>query len=303
MKSILEILDYLESVGYEFQFIGDSSDSFEGFSSLRNYKENSLTWVRDKKVLEEIETCNIQFIVVQAGVEIKARNKIITEKSKEIFFAILKHFWGELERKPQISQDSYISKKVVIADSASIGHNCTIDGDIIIGENTIIEDNVVLMNKMEIGDNCIIHAGCVFGKDGFGFSFDEKGIPHKVEHFGGICIGDNVEIGGNVIVDRGTIDDTVIGDDTKIDSHCLIAHNSVIGSKVLIVGGVLVGGSCRIGDGTYIAPGVILKNQTSVGINSFVGMGVLMNNNVGDNEALLPGSKKTIKIRDYKRFL
>ena len=303
MITVSEILNFLDKKNLEYDFKGDRDDSIVGFSSLRNYKEGSITWVRDKKILKEVSINKIRCAVVQDGVEINASNQIITKHSKQVFFAVLKEFWGKENTGTGISEDAYISPGVSIAEGVSIGRNCVLDGDISIGKGTVIESNVVMMNKVTIGSNCMIHSGCVFGKDGFGYAFGEDGTSVKVEHFGGVSIGNNVEVGANVVVDRGTIDDTCIGNNTKIDSHSLIGHNAVIGSKTLILGGVLIGGSCRIGDCSYIAPGVIIKNQVSVGNNSFAGMGVIVNNNMGNNEVWLSGKEKAMHLKNYKRFL
>lgn len=303
MYTVSEILSCLDEKKFEYVFQGDRNDPVEGFSSLRNYKEGTITWIRDKRILGEAAVNNIRCIVVQEGIEVDAPNQIITKHSKQVFFAVLKEFWGKGNSGTGISEDAYISPGVSIAEGVSIGRNCVLDGDISIGKGTVIESNVVMMNKVSIGSNCMIHSGCVFGKDGFGYAFGEDGTPDKVEHFGGVTIGNNVEIGANVVVDRGTIDDTCIGNDTKIDSHSLIAHNAVIGSKTLILGGIVVGGSCRIGDGSYIAPGAMIKNQVAVGSNSFVGMGVTVNCDMGDDEVWLAGKEQAMHMKNYKRFL
>ncbi len=299
MIKIGQILDELDKKKYKYEFCGNKNERIDGFSSLGNYRTGSLTWVRDAEILSKIECDKILCAIVQKGVSLYADNQIIVENSKEIFFYILKTFWGRERTIPGIGNGTYISEKVVVGKNVSIGHNCTLDGDIHIGEGTVIENNVVIINNVNIGSNCIIHSGAVIGTDGFGYSFDKDKKPIKVEHFGGVILHDRVEVGANACIDRGTIDNTVIGSDTKIDNLVHIAHNCQVGEDVLFVAGAVICGSAVIKDYSYIAPGGIVKDQVQVGQNCFVGMGAFANTDLEANTILYERSTKKLINKDY----
>ena len=301
---IQDILDWLDDSGYAYNVSGDRNRGVDGFSSLANYRPGTLTWVGKESCYADCgRPENLQCAVVQENIQVKSGCTIVTPASREVFFAILKHFWGEAPRKCGTGRGTVFSGNVRIPPSVSVGDGCVLSGDICVGGGTVIEDHVTIMNRVTIGRNCIIHSGTVIGKDGFGFTFGRNGIPVKVAHFGGVLIGDRVEIGANTVIDRGTLDNTCIGDDSKIDSLCLIAHNVQIGKAVLVAGKAEVAGSARIGDRSYIAPGGMVKNQVKTGTGCFIGMGVTVRRDMADDTAAVSGDGKMIKIRDYRRFL
>lgn len=304
MIKIKQILDTLDENGYKYDFFGNSDAKVEGFSSLKQYHAETLTWVRDRKVLSKVEKKDILCAIIQKGVDFYAQNRIVSENSKEMFFFILETFWGKSEVIPEIGENTYISKETVVSENVAIGHNCTLGGRIYIGAGTVIEDNVTIMNTVHIGENCIIHSGAVIGRDGFGYSFDKNNIPQKVKHFGGVIIGDRVEIGANTCIARGTIDNTMIGNDTKIDALVQVGHNVILGAGVLIVSHSVLGGSARIGDKCYLALGSIIKDQVEIGCNTFIGMGRTVDRDTPDNMMLLetPSEEECYNI-DYRRFL
>ena len=135
----------------------------------------------------------------------------------------------------------------------------------------------------------------MIGADGFGFAFSDNGLPIKVEHFGGVIIGDRVEIGANTCIDRGTIDNTVIHDDVKIDNLVHIAHNVVLLRGAVVVAGAIICGSARMGEDSYVAPGGIVKNQLQVGNNALVGLGAVVTKPVDDGSVVAGIPAKEIR--------
>ncbi len=273
---ILDILSWLDEQRMEYRFSGDGRVDITGFSSLAKYKTGTITWVKNKTGYENAGgSRKIRLAVVQEGVAVDIENMIISSASKELFFAILHHFWGQKRKEGSIGEGTIISKGASIASSVSIGCNCTIIGKITIGERTIIENNVVIQGNVNIGSNCIIHSGTVIGCDGYGYYFVGDGTIEKVEHFGRVIIEDKVEIGANACIDRGTIDDTIIGFNSKIDNLVHIAHNVQVGKNVCVVAGAVICGSAKLKNGAYVAPGGIVKNQIEIGENALVGLGAV----------------------------
>ncbi|MFH2034902.1 MAG: UDP-3-O-(3-hydroxymyristoyl)glucosamine N-acyltransferase [Candidatus Zixiibacteriota bacterium] len=142
-----------------------------------------------------------------------------------------------------------------------------IGNDVTIGRNCKIYPNVSILDGTKIGDNAIIHSGTVIGSDGFGFARHEKGIK-KVKQIGYVEIGNDVEIGSNVSIDRGALGPTKIGNSVKIDNLVQIAHNVEIGDYSIIVAQVGISGSTKLGKG------VILAGQVGVTGHLVLGDGV-----------------------------
>lgn len=278
---IKEILKYLESIDEIFCFTGNEEDSVNGFSSLAHYVAGSLTWVKAQK---SVETCadekSISLAIVQEGVEVEAINKITSKDSKRIFFNLIERFFVErhLPIAP-IGQGTYISPQVKLGTGVTVGHNCTLDGNITVGDNTRIYNNVSIINKVEIGKNCEIQSGVNIGHDGFGYTESEKHVKKMVRHYGGVVIGDDVYIGGNSYIERGTIDNTVISNGVKIDGLCTIGHNSIVGENTILVTGSILYGSSKIGRNVYLASAII-RNQCQVGDGAFIGMGSVVTEDI-----------------------
>ena len=297
---IKTITQWLSENNYEYVFNGDEETEVTGFCSLKLYESDKITWIKKKENYEKIEDkSSIRIAVVQAGLNLNIPNQIIADNSKEVFFAILHNFWGVERQKGFIGSGTYISPDAEVDSSAYIGYNCSIIGKVKIGANTVIENNVSINNEVIIGDNCLIHSGVVIGADGFGFAFGEDGRPIKVEHFGGVVIGDCVEIGANTCIDRGTIDNTIIYDDVKIDNLVHIAHNSILNRGAVVVCLSAICGSAELGENCYVAPGGIVKNQLSIGKNALVGMGAVVTKPV-DDYAVVAGvpAKEIRKIKE-----
>jgi len=162
-----------------------------------------------------------------------------------------------------------------IGAGTEIGSGCFIGKKAVIGANSWLADNVSIGASCVVGSNAIIHPGVVIGADGFGFA-PGGGSWQKIPQLGRVCIGDDVEIGANSTLDRGTLDDTVIEDGVKIDNLVHIGHNAHVGESTVIAGCAVVAGStiigknCIIGGATAItghieiADGVTLMGMTGV---------------------------------------
>ncbi len=133
-----------------------------------------------------------------------------------------------------------------LGDRVVLGHNAVIGEGCIVGAGTRIGPSVTLCRHTTIGQCCQVSPGTVIGASGFGYA-PEGSRWHKIHQLGGVVIGDEVDIGANTTIDRGTIDHTVIGDRCKLDNQVHIAHNVVIGEDTIMAGCSAVAGSTRIG--------------------------------------------------------
>jgi len=206
MIQICEIIEFLKSQGIEFSFVGDMYKKVEGFSSLNNYRENTITWIKaDNSISDEFNTHSIALAFVQEGVTVLISNQIISKASKLAFFNTIDHFFNNNDKRFAVGQGTYISPSVKMGQNIKIGYNCVLDGDITIGDNTQIWDNVTIINKVTIGCNCDIHSGVRIGHDGFSYNEDCNHIKKMVKHYGGVVLGYNVLIGPNSVIDQETI--------------------------------------------------------------------------------------------------
>ena len=290
--SLNTILSYLKKMNFEYKYFGKNDISINGYSSLKNLKDNSITWIKNQSYYDEKFFVGLEdvLLVVKSDINInsiyfKDAGFIICDNPKEIFFSILNKFFKQQECKSFISNDSVVETKS-IGENVYIGHHCYIGRDVKIGDNVVIRNNVSIEGKVEIGRNTVLYSGVVIGSDGFGYFQDDKGLNTKVPHYGGVIIGEDVEIGANTCIDRGTLDDTYIGNNVKIDNLCHVAHNVIINDNSSVIALSMLGGSSSFEKNSYIAPGAIIKNQIRVGENSLVGMGAVVIKDVEKNKVV-----------------
>lgn len=167
-------------------------------------------------------------------------------------------------------------EKPKIHSSVLIDKNVVIENGVEIGAGTKIESNTFIAAGTKIGKNCLIKANASIGSDGFGFERLPNGTPIKFIHLGGVTIGNNVEIGSNSCVAKGTLDNTIIGNDVKIDNLVQIAHNCKIGVATLIASNAAIGGSVKIGDNCWISTSACIKSGIRIHDNAFIGIGAVV---------------------------
>jgi UDP-3-O-[3-hydroxymyristoyl] glucosamine N-acyltransferase len=170
---------------------------------------------------------------------------------------------ARLEEDVLISAGAVVSKGAEVGRGSWIGPNAVIGEGCSVGRNCSIGAGVVVLNAI-IGDNVILHAGAKIGQDGFGFVAGRSGLE-KVPHIGRVIIQDDVEIGANSCVDRGMLDDTVIGQGTKIDNLVQIGHNVRIGRNCVIAALSGLSGSVTIGDYVMMGGSVGIADHVTIG--------------------------------------
>jgi UDP-3-O-[3-hydroxymyristoyl] glucosamine N-acyltransferase len=178
-----------------------------------------------------------------------------------------------------------LGKKCKIGDNTKIGSNTIIEKQVVIGKNCIIGSNVTIKSCI-LGNNVVIQNGCIIGSKGFGFiPLKEKNI--KFPHIGRVLIGDDVEIASNCSIDRGSIDDTIIGRNTYLDNQVHVAHNVKIGENCMIAGQVGFAGSSTIGNNVSIGGQAGISGHLKIGNNVRIGGGSGVVKNVPDNSIIM----------------
>ena len=193
-----------------------------------------------------------------------------------------------------ISSTATIDPEAKIHPESYIGPN-TVIGKSEVGKGTVIYGNVSIYSKVVIGERVTINSGSVIGADGYGYERDESGRFVRFPSIGGVVIEDDVDIGSNTCIDRGTLDCTRIGRGTKIDNLCHIAHNVIVGRNCSIIAQSMIGGSVVIGDYAWIAPSSCIRDGIRIGRNSNIGLGAVVTKDVPDNAVVMGVPAKTIR--------
>lgn len=259
------------------QVVGDPEYRIQSVGTLTHAGPEQISFLANNKYKKFLATTNAGAVIVGAEVEEGANTNLIVVPDAYVAYAraaTLMHPLTKAEAgvhpaawihpEARIADNVSIAAQVtveqgaVIAEGASIGPGSVIEANVHIGRDAVIRANVTLCREVQIGERVLIHPGVVIGADGFGIANDQ-GRWIKVPQLGRVIIGDDVEIGANTTIDRGAIDDTVIGQGVKLDNQIQIGHNVTIGDHTVIAGCVGIAGSthigsyCAIGGGTGIA--------------------------------------------------
>jgi UDP-3-O-[3-hydroxymyristoyl] glucosamine N-acyltransferase len=204
----------------------------------------------------------------------------------------------------EIGPNAVIGVGCEIGDAAVVGPGCVLGTNVAIGAATRLVARVAVLDGVRMGARCIVHAGAVIGADGFGFA-PEGGQWVKIPQVGSVVIGDDVEIGANTTIDRGTIDDTVIEDGVKLDNLVQIAHNVRIGAHTVMAGTSAVAGSTKIGKRCIIAGGAAVINSIKVCDDVTLTVRAVVTKNIdkpGVYSGLFPAEEAGQWRRDVARF-
>ncbi len=188
-----------------------------------------------------------------------------------------------------------IGKNVKLGKNSQIGSNSIIESNVSIGNNCIIGSNVIL-KKTIIGNRVMIQDNCVIGQKGFGFiPLKEKNF--KFPHIGKVLIKDDVEIASSCTIDRGSIDDTIIGNNTYLDNQVHVAHNVQIGSNCMIAGQVGFAGSSKIGNYVSIGGQAGISGHLKIGNNVKIGGGSGVVKDIEDNQVVM--GYPAVSLREF----
>jgi UDP-3-O-[3-hydroxymyristoyl] glucosamine N-acyltransferase len=204
-----------------------------------------------------------------------------------------------VDASARIDELAVVEAGARIGPRAWIGAGCYVGADAAVGEATRLHPGARLLAACAIGARGIVHGGAVIGADGFGFALlDGRWI--KIPQTGRVVIGDDVEIGANTTIDRGTMGDTVVEDGVKMDNQIQIGHNCRIGAHTVIAGCVGIAGSATIGRGCQLGGAAMILGHLSITDGTIISSGTLVSRTIGE-AGFYTGFFPLMKNRDWER--
>jgi UDP-3-O-[3-hydroxymyristoyl] glucosamine N-acyltransferase len=268
--------------------------------------EHTLALALGEEEIENLSKTKAKSALVPLGVNIDGFTTIEVERPRLAMMKLITMFYEAPETNEGIHPTAVVHPEAKLGQNVSLGPNVVVAKGASIGDNTKILANGYIGNNAQIGSDCffhpgvnigdrvvvgekvILHHGVSLGADGFSFVTENPNnieqarkdgeikdttaehVIFKINSIGSVIIGNNVEIGANTTIDRGTIENTTVGDNTKIDNLVMIGHNCKIGSGCMIVSQVGIAGSCVIGDRVVLAGQAGLADHIKIGDDSII---------------------------------
>jgi UDP-3-O-[3-hydroxymyristoyl] glucosamine N-acyltransferase len=294
---------------------GDGGTAVDSIASLKNAGPHDLSYA-DEKFTSEVGTSRAGCVLVRSG-EFPSRTVIVVKNPKLAFARAAAWLLAETAREIGIHPSATVAPTATVGERVKIGACAVLESGVSIGDDTTIEagcyvgknstigshstlyPRVVIYKDVRIGDRVIIHAGAVIGADGFGFVND--GAVHvKFPQVGRVIIEDDVEIGANTCIDRGSLETTIIRRGVKLDNLIQIAHNVEVGENTIIAAQTGISGSCTLGAQCVIGGQVGMGEHARLDDNTIIGGqgGVLNSKHVRGGEVLWG-----TPVRPLKEFL
>jgi UDP-3-O-[3-hydroxymyristoyl] glucosamine N-acyltransferase len=283
---------------------GDAGATLAGFAMANHAKAGDLTFAENAEYFAAAEASAAAAIICDPkSVSDKkillrvANPRVAFAKALALFFpeprfAAHVHPSAVVAASAQIDPSAHIGPHCTIGERVKIGANCVLQAGCFIGDDSTLGDetnlfpNVTVYFRSQIGRRVRIHSGTVIGADGFGYVFDTS-FHRKVPQIGNVIIGDDVEIGSNVSIDRAALGSTIIGKGTKIDNLVQIAHNVEIGEHCIVCAQVGIAGSAKLGSYCVLAGQVGIAGHLKIGNRVTIGSKSGVMHNIADGEQWL----------------
>ena len=291
-----------QAVGGELT--GDEEQLIIGVGALEQALPGEMTFAEHERYAPEVRSTKASAVIVaERFPAVHGKNLLRVEHPRSAFVKVMLMFQPRSSVAPGIHPSAIVSEQAILAQEVTVGACAVIRAEARIGRGTVIESgvhigsgveigerchigpNVVLIDRTRLGDRVLIHGGSVIGDDGFGYVWAE-GRQAKIPQLGNVIIEDDVEIGCNVCVDRGTLGSTIIRRGTKIDNLVQIAHNDVIGQDVIITGQVGLSGSVTVGNRVMFGGQSGVVDHITIGDGARIGAATPVTKNVKPGEVV-----------------
>jgi UDP-3-O-[3-hydroxymyristoyl] glucosamine N-acyltransferase len=304
---------------------GDDSKIIRKPNTIEDAGEGDICFLADRRYETYLYGSRASAVLVDREFQPKSADHptlIRVDDIRAVLLQLQAHFSGQSEKKNGISTNASLGESVLVGEEVYIGDYTVIEEDVEIargaqihpqvfigkgcdiGEGTVIMPGVRIYSNSKIGKHCIIHSNAVIGSDGFGFVPNDKGELQKVPHSGNVIVEDNVEVGANTVIDRGSIGSTIIKKGVKLDNLIQIAHNVQIGENTGIAAQTGIAGSTSIGRDCLIGGQVGFVGHIKVGDKVQVQAQSGINKNIDSHSKLYgsPAMNYMDFLRSYNLF-
>lgn len=283
------------------EVIGNPALALKGLAPADRAEPGDLTFAENEDYFARAEQSAASAVIIDSSFASAKKTLIRVPNARIAFAKVLPLFFPEPLFPAGVHPTAVIDTSAQVHASAHIGPHCVVGGNVRIGPRSILQGgnhvgsncaigeavhlfaNVVLYARTEIGNRVRIHSGSVIGADGFGY-VEDGGVHLKVPQIGNVIIGDDVEIGACVTIDRGALGPTIIGKGTKIDNLVQIGHNVTLGEHCVIVSQAGIAGSTRLGNYVVLGGQVGLAGHLKIGNRASVAAQSGVMDNIPDGE-------------------
>ena len=284
---------------------GAGDIAISGPAKIEEAGADEISFISSKKYVHYLSTTKAAALIVDRDYEDLKIPHIRVKDAYVGFLFVLKafapaktHSFTGISEKAHIAASARVGDECSIAPFVYVGENCRIGNrcvlhpgvvladNVILGDDTVLYSNVSIRENCQIGKRVIIHNGSVVGSDGFGFA-PKDGKYIKIPQLGNVLIGDDVEIGANVTIDRATMGSTIIEEGVKLDNLVQIAHNCVVGAHTVMAAQSGIAGSTSVGRHVTVAGQVGIIGHITVGDNTVIGAKSGVTKPIKANEVVL----------------
>ncbi len=312
--SLHQLLQAANTVGLDSTIVGASKEAsprIQGLGSLQGAGPAEISFLSNPKLQDDLAACKAGAVILTEQVygSLEAHQvqwPVVLCSQPYALYAVLAQWFDQhrLSRLPSgihpsaviaptatiqtgvsIGPLSVIEEGAVIGAGSRVGAGCVVGPGSEIGRDCLLHARVTLYHGVHLGDRAIVHSGAVLGADGFGFALAPGGPDAgwtKIAQLGGVQIGNDVEIGANTTIDRGALEQTVIGHGVKLDNQIMVAHNVHIGDHTAIAACVGIAGSTVIGRRCTVGGAAMISGHLSIGDDVHVSGGTAITSNVSD---------------------
>ncbi len=271
--------------------LGDPEARIGAVAPLEDAGPGELTFVANPRYLPYLQGTRAAAVLVSAPLAGEAPDRltrVVVEDAHVALYRVLPalyppapppsgiHPTAVIDPSAEIGSAASVGPFAVIGAGCSVGERTRLGAHVVVGEGSRVGNDCVVHPQVSIypgvvvGDRCVLHSGARLGREGFGFVWAEDG-HRKVPQVGRCILGDDVEVGTNATIDRGSVGDTVVGSGTKIDSLVHLGHNVRVGRHAILVAQVGIAGSARVGDGAVLGGQAGVMGHLTIGAGARIG--------------------------------
>lgn len=291
---------------------GDDNADITDLSGIESARYGDLTFAMDEDKLGLAEDSQSTCVLTTKNSRRSTKTLIRVNNPKLAFLIAYNAFHEKVSAESYVHPSAAIAASVILGKSVRIAAHVSIEDNVVVGDHTTIESGCVIKKNCKLGEHChlhpnvvlyentilknkvVLHSGVIVGSDGFGYVRDRNNI-YKFPQLGTVVIENDVEVGANSTIDRGSLGCTMIGEGSKIDNLCQIAHNVKIGKNVIMAAQCGIAGSSEIGDNVTMSGQVAVIDNITIGQNVSIGGQSGIIGDIGDNTEIWGSPARGVK--------